>query len=550
MERLGCACLAELCAGLGERVCWRGSRSAQYSSTRAQPGGEAFLYTAGNSVFPMTTPADNVPPLRPSIWRNWISLAGLILACSSLFAFIFLFALDLLGRGATNPYFGILCYVVTPGFLIMGLVLAGAGAWHHRRAMARDGAVTSPHLSIDLSRPRDRSILIWFSAGSMTFLLLTAVGSYQTYVYTESNQFCGEVCHAVMGPEFTAYQRSAHAKVACVECHVGSGASSYVKAKVNGTRQLYGILFNKYERPIHTPVQNMRPARETCEECHWAEKYSGSVERTFHRYLADDKNTPYTARLLINVGGGSPAHGPVGGIHWHMNVSNQVEYFASDAQRQVIPWVRITKADGTATVYRTAEFKGEPDPAKVRRMDCMDCHNRPAHRYTSPNDAVDEALYLGRLDAATPALKRTAVDLLTKPYATQAEAVAAIDAGLRRQYAGRAGLDATVATVQAIYRDNFFPEMKADWSKYPDNIGHLDTAGCFRCHDGKHSVAGAGKQLPATDCNSCHTILAQGSGTELTKVAPAGQLFKHPSSDIDGMGLLCNDCHNGKNQDN
>ena len=496
-------------------------------------------------------PAENPPaPIRQSMWRNWTSLAGLILACSSLFAFIFLFALDLLGGGASNPYMGILCYVVTPGFLIMGLALAIGGALHHRRSLKLATQESPSRVTIDLARPRDRTILLWFSVGTMSFLLLTAIGSYKTYVYSESNQFCGEVCHQVMGPEFTAYQRSAHAKVACVECHVGSGPSSFVMAKLNGTRQLYGVVFNKYDRPIPTPVHNMRPARDTCEECHWPEKYSGSIERTFHRFQADEKNTPYTARLLINVGGGSPEHGPAGGIHWHMNVSNKVEYFSADAQRQVIPWVRITTADGKATVYRTADYKGEPDPAQVRRMDCMDCHNRPAHRYTSPNDAVDEALYLGRLDAGLPSLKRTVVDLLAKPYATQAAATAAIGDALRQKYAGKPALDQTVATVQTIYRDNFFPEMKADWSKYPDNIGHLDTAGCFRCHDGKHSVAGEGKLMPATDCNSCHTILAQGSGAELATVAPAGQKFKHPSSDIDGMGLLCNDCHNGKNQEN
>jgi nitrate/TMAO reductase-like tetraheme cytochrome c subunit len=338
--------------------------------------------------------------------------------------------------------------------------------------------------------------------------------------------------------------------VACVECHVGSGPTWYVKAKLNGTRQLYGVITNKFARPIPTPVQNLRPASDTCEECHWPEKYSGSIERTFHRFMSDAKNTPYTVRLLVNVGGGSPAHGPVGGIHWHMNVSNKIEYYATDVQRQVIPWVRVTGQDGVATVYRTAEFKGDPDPANIRRMDCIDCHNRPAHRYASPNDAIDEAMDLGKIDAKLPSIKRTSVDLLAKPYSTQDEAVAAIGHALAVKYAGTPGLATTVAAVQAVYRENFFPEMKADWSAHPDNIGHLDSAGCFRCHDAKHSVTGVAKLMPATDCNSCHTILAQGSGADLAKLAPAGMAFKHPSTDIDGLGLLCNDCHNGKNQEN
>lgn len=489
-------------------------------------------------------------PHARSIWHNWISLAGVVLAASSLFAFLLLFALDLMRRDSGNPYLGILCYVVAPGFLFLGAAVFLFGAWHQRRRLARTQEAHPPRLTIDLSRPRDRRVLLWFSFGTVSFLLLTAVGSYQTYVYTESNQFCGEVCHTVMGPEYTAYHRSAHAKVACVECHVGSGATSFIKAKLNGTHQLYGVLSGRYSRPIPAPVMNMRPASETCEQCHWPEKYSGNIERTFTSFLADDKNTPYTVRLLVNVGGGSPAQGLVGGIHWHMNVSNKVEYYATDLQRQVIPWVRVTGQDGTVTVYRTPEFKGDPEPAKIRQMDCIDCHNRPAHRYASPNDAVDEAIYLGGIDAKLPSIKRTAVDLLTQPYSTQVEATAAIGKALGVRYAGASGLATTVAAVQAVFRGNFFPEMKADWSKYPDNIGHLDSAGCFRCHDAKHSVGGLGKRMPPTDCNSCHTILAQGSGAELATVAPAGLVFKHPSTDIDGLGLLCSDCHNGKNQGN
>jgi hypothetical protein len=511
--------------------------------------------TGRHGLFPahvndLLLPPSKEPPRPHSIWHNWISLAGFVLAGSSIFAFLLLFALDLTGRDAGNPYLGILCYVVAPGFLFLGAAVTLYGAWRHRRRLTRALEGQPPRMAIDLSRPRDRRVLLWFAFGAATFLLVTAVGSYQTFVYTESNQFCGEVCHTVMSPEYSAYHRSAHARVACVECHVGSGATWYIKAKVNGTHQLLDVLTGRYSRPIPVPVQSMRPASETCEQCHWPEKYSGSIERTFNHFLADAKNTPYTVRLLVNVGGGSPAQGPVGGVHWHMNISKKVEYYATDVQRQIIPWVRVTSQDGTVTVYRTSAFKGDPEPAKIRQMDCIDCHNRPAHRYASPNDAVDEAMDLGRIDAKLPSIKKTAVDLLTKPYSTQDEATAAIGQALDADYAGAPSLATTVAAVQAVYRENFFPEMKADWSKYPDNVGHLDSAGCFRCHDAKHSVGGLGKQMPATDCNSCHTILAQGHGAELATVAPAGLAFRHPSSDIAGLGLLCNDCHSGKNQQN
>ncbi len=488
------------------------------------------------------------PSPKQSIWQNWISLAGAIVAMGSLFAFILLFALDVMGQGQKNPYLGILSYLVAPGFLFFGLALILAGAWNQRRNKGRVPYAPPPRFAIDLSRPRDRWVLIWFGAGTLGFILLTAVGSYQTFHYTESVTFCGEVCHTVMQPEFTTYKAGAHARVACVECHIGSGAAWYVKAKISGLHQVYAVTVNRFDRPIPTPVQNLRPARDTCEQCHWPQKYSGGVERVHNHFLSDDKSTPYTVRLLVNVGGGSPAHGPVGGIHWHMLVSNKVEYYATDQRRQTIPWVRVTAGNGAVTVYRTADFKGAPPAGEIRQMDCMDCHNRPAHKYATPNDAVDEAMYLGRIDSSLPGIRRAAVDLLTKPYSTYGDADAAISRGLGASYAAARNLGGTVATVQAIYQGNFFPEMKADWSKYPDNIGHLDSPGCFRCHDGKHAVEGDSRRMLSTDCNSCHTILSQGAGADLARVVPQGQPFRHPAGEIGG--LLCSDCHNGKNQDN
>jgi nitrate/TMAO reductase-like tetraheme cytochrome c subunit len=495
----------------------------------------------------MSDPAP-IPPKR-SIWHNWISLAGGVVAGGSFFAFILLFAIDQFHFGEKNPYIGLLSYVVAPAFLFLGLALVLAGAWQQRRVLARNPDAPAPRLAIDLSRPRDRWILLWFGLGTAVFLLCTALGSYNTYQFTESVQFCGQVCHSVMKPEFTAYQRGNHARVACVECHIGSGAKWFVKSKLSGSYQLYAVIFNKYHRPIPTPVSNLRPAQDTCERCHWPEKFVGSIDRIYHHYLTDDKNTPFAVRLLLNVGGGDrSADGPTGGIHWHMNVANKIEYYATDPQRQAIPWVRVTnKANGSVTVYRTPGFKGEPDPQKIRVMDCIDCHNRPAHRFESPNEAVDEALYLGRMDSRLPAIKRTAVDLLTKNYSTEAGALAALDAGLRQHYAGQLNLEKTIASVEDVYRQNFFPEMKSDWSQYPDNIGHTETVGCFRCHDGTHQAVGNENKIVPNDCNTCHIILTQGRDAELAQISTAGLAFKHPDpGSIEGF--LCSDCHNGKLQ--
>ncbi len=498
-----------------------------------------------------TSPGEGPPgPAPQSGWRNWLTIAGAILASGSLFAFFLLLALDLMGKGRGNPYLGILCYVVAPSFLAFGLAVAAVGFVRRRRELARlRGLGQAMPIEIDLSRSRDRTILKVFIGGACVYLVLTAFGSYQTYLYTESDSFCGEVCHSVMGPELTAYRRNAHARVACVDCHVGEGAKSYISAKINGVHQLVDITLNRFPRPIPTPIHNLRPARETCERCHWPEKRTGDLERIQHRYLADATNSPYSVTLLLKVGGGGTVHGVPGGIHWHTNPDSKVEYLATDPQRQVIPWMRVTEKGGRVTVYRTKAFKGEPDPAALRTMDCLDCHNRPAHRFSTPNDAVDEALYLGRMDVSLPSIKKTAVDLLTQTYATSAQARDQIAAGLRKKYGAAKGVDGTIEAVQAVYRHNFFPEMKADWSQYPENIGHMDTAGCFRCHDEKH-VAEGGAKMPATDCDSCHVILAQGAGAELTQLSTGGVAFKHPSTDIEGLGLTCSDCHNGKNQDN
>ncbi len=485
-------------------------------------------------------------PSGPGRWgafRNWLSLGGAIVALGGFFAFLLLFVIDVFARH-TNPYMGILAYVIAPGFFFLGLFLTLLGRWIYRRHSRLKGpnALTHP-LIINLSRSRDRKVLGGFVAGAIGFLMLTAVGSNRTYHYTESVQFCGQACHTPMKPEFTTYLNSPHARVQCTECHVGSGASAYVKAKINGVKQLCEMIGDSYERPIKTPVKNLRPAQETCEQCHWPQHFAGNIDRTYTHFLADETNTPFAVRLSLKVGGGDPAHGSVGGIHWHMNLGNKVEYIATDAQRQVIPWVRLTRADGTVTEFRTAEFKDDPSRHSIRTMDCLDCHNRPAHRFEAPNDAVDEAMATGRMDPALPWLKSNVVAVLTASYSTEADATQKIAEHLRARYRNAPKVDAIIAEAQRIYRRNFFPEMKADWRIYPDNISHKNWAGCFRCHDGLHKAADGKGKIQASDCNSCHTILAQGSGSQLDQLNPKGHQFFH----IDAINedFSCNNCHTG-----
>jgi nitrate/TMAO reductase-like tetraheme cytochrome c subunit len=345
-----------------------------------------------------------------------------------------------------------------------------------------------------------------------------------------------------MEPEMVTYQHGSHARVSCTECHIGKGASYFVKSKLSGTYQLYAVAFNKYPRPIPTPIKNLRPAQDTCEQCHWPEKFVGDLDRTYNYFLGDEANTPYSLRMTMKVGGADPTRGPVGGIHWHMNVGNKVEYLASDPSRTVIPWVRMTDGLGVVTVFTAPGFTNEVDASAIRTMDCMDCHNRPAHRYMSPNQAVNLAMSLGQIDPQIPSIKANAVEVLTREYSSNTEAEEGIATTLSQLYPDDQRIRQVITEVQSIYRKNFFPEMKADWRAYPDHIGHQQWPGCFRCHDGEHRTADATRTIKANDCNSCHTILAQGSGEELMQLTPQGQPFKHPGDEVEG---LCTDCHDG-----
>jgi nitrate/TMAO reductase-like tetraheme cytochrome c subunit len=489
------------------------------------------------------------PPKTPSLLENWISLFGLIVAACSFFAFILLIAIDF-QTGFTTPYLGILTYLVTPAVLTTGLVLGGIGVLveHRRRQHLAPGEVPR-HPRIDLNVRRHRNALMIVTVVSFVFLVTTGLGTYQAYHFTESVSFCGQTCHEVMQPEYVAYQNSAHARVTCVQCHIGPGAGWFVRSKLSGLYQVYATLANVYPQPIPTPIENLRPAQETCEQCHWPRKFFGNAERVNYHFLSDSANQPWTIRLLMKIGGGDPEHGPAGGIHWHMNISNRVDYIHTDSARQVIPWVRVTAPDGGVTVYQSEEDSltaAQVDSAVPRLMDCMDCHNRPAHTFQAPARAVNVALGTGRLSLELPFIKQTAVGLLTAEYDSTAQALAAIDSSLTAQYGHAAPEQArqAVAEVQRIYRTNFFPEMKVSWRAYPNNLGHTIFPGCYRCHDGKHRSTD-GRTITHT-CTACHTIMGQGSGAAAETIAPEGIEFTHPV-DIGEMWreVNCAVCHTG-----
>ncbi|WP_404425149.1 NapC/NirT family cytochrome c [Nibricoccus sp. IMCC34717] len=498
---------------------------------------------------PVPSP-DATPPRREkSHFNNWITAIGAVIALGSLFSFALLAWVDYT-QHQKNPYLGIFTYLVAPAFLILGLVLVFFGAWAQRRWAIKHALTQPDRWRLDFNNRHQRRILWGFGAGAVVFLLLSVFGSYKTYQYAESVEFCGQVCHRAMNPEFVTYQRGSHARVDCVECHVGDGAEWFVKAKINGTHQLIAYSLDNYKRPIETPLKNLRPAQEICEQCHWPEKFHGNVEMNFQHFLSDKKNTPYTARMLLHVNK-SAVGSPPGGIHWHVNENERVEYYATDEKRQVIPWMRVTNLrDGSARVFKTLDFTGEPPADKVRVMDCMDCHNRPAHLFPTANDSIERALATGKLTRLLPNIKRVAVDALMKAAGGQAsEAKFAISQVFEKAYQDPAFAslrDEAASEVTRVFGVTVFPERKADWRVYPNNIGHKDWAGCFRCHDNQHRSE-SGQAVRSSDCSSCHTLLAQGAGESLETLSAKGLEFDHPGGGYDDT-LTCAECHTGENQ--
>ncbi|MGD0589718.1 MAG: NapC/NirT family cytochrome c [Bacteroidota bacterium] len=490
----------------------------------------------------------------PDSFYNSITLLGGAVASISFGLIVFLAVLDALAK-EQKPYMGIITFIVLPIILIIGLLLIAFGVMRERRRK-KQGLVIDHRLPrIDLNDSKQRTAFVTISLAGLLLLGFSAFGSFKAYEYTDSDQFCGTVCHKVMHPEYTAYQYSPHARVGCVQCHIGPGAGWFVRSKFSGAYQVYSVLFNKYSRPIPTPIENLRPAQQTCEQCHWPKQFFS--EKFLHNtyYLSDDKNSKWTLDLLVRIGGGNIEAGPTSGIHWHMNIENEVMYVATDSQRQVIPWVRAKDLDGKVTVYRSTDQPMSDSAAaqrEMRRMDCIDCHNRPTHIYHPPARSVNHVMSLGWIDPELPGIKSLAVKALEQSYTSEMQAGEGIQQTIKEFYIlnypdiardKQKDIDRAVEEVQKIYSRNYFPEMNVSWKRFNDNVGHLYYPGCFRCHDGKH-VSGDGKVL-SRDCNVCHTILSQQFEKKGLRMSLSGVEYQHPV-DIGNAWkeMNCSDCHN------
>ena len=503
---------------------------------------------------------DRPQPRRPeepkiSLLRNPVSLIGAAIAATSLATIAFLFFVNFISV-RPSPYIGVLGFMVAPAFLILGLLLIPLGMLLERwRRRKQKPGVIPRFPKLDLNIPAQRNTFAFFVSFAFVFVLMSAVGSYRAYGFTDSVQFCGQLCHTIMQPEYTTYLQSPRARVECVQCHVGPGAGWYVRSKLSGSYQVYAAIFHKYPQPIPTPVANLRPAQQTCEQCHWPRKFYGAQLKVFYHYGEDERNTPRQIRMLINIGGAQPNTGVPSGIHWHMNIENRITYIATDAQHQVIPWVQATNRQGRTTVYLAKDFGLTPkqiETAVKHLMDCIDCHDRPSHIFTPPDRSVDDSLLAGRIDSSLPFIKQQGVSALAKSYNSTNEALRGIATDIQQFYgtkypevrASRGNsIQASIVDLQHIYQSTFFPYMKVDWRTHPNNIGHFYTPGCFRCHDGQH-VSSDGKVIPK-DCNTCHTVQAQlESGAPLIR-HEEGVPFKHPVDIGDLTQATCSDCHTG-----
>ena len=486
----------------------------------------------------------------PAVFYNRTSVFGMVIFATALSMILFLIILDTFAP-SNNSYLGLLTFIALPMVMLFGLFIAFIGLFKAIRRKKR-GETEKPLPIIDLNQKRQLNAFNMFLIGGLLLMFLSAFGSYHAYEYTESVEFCGTVCHNVMKPEYVAYHESPHARVPCVECHIGGGADWWVKSKISGAYQVYSVLFNKYSRPIETPISNLRPARDTCEKCHWPDHFYAQKLKDRKYFLQDETNSEHQVSMLMKIGG--TEQGKSEGIHAHMYLNSEIRYVAIDRRRQDIPYVEAKGKDGKITIYRDTSAKvSDADLKKYekRLVDCIDCHNRPSHQYPHPEFSINQVMARGMIDKSIPSIKQIAVEVMGASYKTEQEALAKIKSDILAYYKKEYPKESVsmtdkiaraIAQVQSVYSKSFFPEMKTDWKGFPNNLDHLHYKGCFRCHDGKH-VSDTGKVI-SKDCQSCHTIISQQTTDGKRETDIKGLAFKHPMDIGDEWKTTpCMDCH-------
>jgi hypothetical protein len=492
----------------------------------------------------------------PHYSKNWLTIIGSIIAGINLALILMLFIIStIFDKGNTN--LGLFIYIILPGFMILGLLLIPVGMFRERRRLRKSLVHEVARFPrIDLNDPRHRNAFIIFTITTIIILFLSTLGSFEAYHITESVEFCGTLCHQVMEPEHTAYQNSPHANVSCVECHVGSGASWYVKSKLSGLHQVYAVLTKTYPTPIETPLHDLRPARETCEKCHWPQKFYARTLWTNKYFLADSLNTEWDIMLQMKTGPEYSGLGLREGIHWHINPDVNIEYISENDKRENITYVKYTnKSSGEVTIYRNDSnpiSDSLVSASTTRTMDCIDCHNRPSHNYNSPTVYFDKAMLTGAVSKDIPFFKKAAMGILRETFSDTDTAQMKIKESITSYYKSEYNdyytnntdlINNSVASLQKAFSQNTFPKMKVAYDLYPEHIGHLESDGCFRCHN--DSFKAENGRTITRNCNLCHSIVGQGKQGMMEYTNIKGTLeFQHP---VD-IGTAwkeanCSECH-------
>jgi nitrate/TMAO reductase-like tetraheme cytochrome c subunit len=400
--------------------------------------------------------------------------------------------------------------------------------------------------------PRWMLILPYAVLGVLTLLVI--VGGVHGWEYTNSSVFCGTACHT-MPPQDTVYKESPHANVTCEECHIGRASfGDQLMRKTQGIKETYYEIFKLYEYPIRAKA--LRPARDTCEKCHQPETFSDDSLRVINRFADNLDNTGSSIYLIMKTGGGSKRDGLGRGIHWH--IVNKVEYYATDELSQEIPYVRVYNDDGTVTEYVDAESefdKSSMDASQLKTMDCVTCHNRITHEFKFPHESVDESMSRGAIDPDIPLIHQKAVELLSTNFASRTEAFAAFDDletyyKNTEYYPGRGEkIRSAIQEMKHIYDRTVFHDQGIKWTTHPNNLGHINSPGCFRCHDGKH--LDQNQQAVRLECNVCHSIpVVVGTDDFVTRIeisnGPEPETHLNPNwiaLHNQAFGESCSACH-------
>lgn len=447
-------------------------------------------------------------------WKTPLGLFGVGLTTVSFTLLI----LGLIGHVTgliQNQYASIITFMVFPAGVVLGLILIPVAYYLRRKSWFR-GTLSSDKLIVDFGNRYHRRAVVLFLVLTVVNLAIFGVFAYEAYHFTDSNFFCGTVCHEVMDNSYTVYQRAGHARVACVECHIGSGAKWYVKAKLSGLRQVWGVMTGEFSRPIETPIHDLRPARDICEECHWPEKFYGQKVKRFVEYSNSDQENPDITDLVLHIGGRNPYNDEFEGIHWHVSNNVKVEYQALDKKRTLVGKVRVTEANKKVREYDyDGSEEAEEEGAHWRLMDCIDCHNLAAHAYGDLQVTIDDGFYAKKLDGAIPGLREDAMAAVTRSYESRDKAKTEIAKHLLSLQTERNGadfvtenrtsLDAAGEFLLSAYMGNVWPRMKVGWGTYRGHNGHQyedEGFGCFRCHDDTHETEEG--ELIAQDCDLCH----------------------------------------------